>query len=953
MKSWKKPTPEQVDRAIALLVRVEQYRYFFDHLENPEWIPFLRSKGFFKSPPNIQRDEKKGTIKFPPWPESRYLARMASKAPEQVLEVLLQIPETDNISIHEDFIDAFLRMPPNLTKLIEPVKKEIKWLSQQNHLYFPLPEKLGALIVHLAKGGEVDTAIKLARSLLEIFPESKESPHRLEARFDSWDYEDILKKYIPELANTTPWQTLELLCNLLETAIRLSHPDLEENNPEDFSYIWRPAIEDHEQNRSFGDFKDLFVTAVRNVAKQIVSEKLIQPSDVVNYLEKRPFKVFKRIALYLLWHFGEISQIEVCLTDKSLFEDLSFRHEYALLARDYFKKVSQEAQQKILSWIEKGPDLANFEKRWKERHKKSPTQKDKERYLEHWQRDRLALMKASLSPKWKAFYDSLVAKYGEPEHPDFASYSVSWVGPASPKTQEELLQMSIDEIVAFLKSWTPSVTDGFAPTPSKEGLGRILSKIVSEKPTQFAEKALAFKDLDPTYIRHLLSGLNEAVKANKTFDWKPVISLCQWVVTLSREIPERVSEMMDQDPHWGWARKEIAHLLESGFKKAETEISFELRNEVWAILEPLTDDPEPTPEYENKSSMKPINLSINTVRGQAIHTVIQYALWCRRNFQKLPNGEEKVLGGFKKMPEVREVLEKHLNPEVDSSLTIRSVYGQKFPLLVFLDEKWAKSHVSKIFPSEKDNHIFWEVAWGAYIAFWRPYDEVFEILYKEYEKAVNKIGTWDSKKLHPPHIDEALAKHLMTFYWRGKIAIDDPIFKTFWDKTSEEVSAYAIKLIGRSLKRTEGEVSSVILERLKALWEVRLQIAKESEHPEKYKKEIASFGWWFISDKFDEKWVIGQLFEALKFSSSIDPDYLVIEKLAVLASNYPKESILCLNIMVEGDQEGWKVYRWRGQLKKLLLTVLKSHDPEAQELAKSLINKLLAKGHLEFRKFLN
>jgi len=446
---------------------------------------------------------------------------------------------------------------------------------------------------------------------------------------------------------------------------------------------------------------------------------------------------------------------------------------------------------------------------------------------------------------------------------------------------------------------------------------------------------------------------NEAVKANKTFDWKPVISLCQWVVTLSREIPERVSEMMDQDPHWGWARKEIAHLLESGFKKAETEISFELRNEVWAILEPLTDDPEPTPEYENKSSMKPINLSINTVRGQAIHTVIQYALWCRRNFQKLPNGEEKVLGGFKKMPEVREVLEKHLNPEVDSSLTIRSVYGQKFPLLVFLDEKWAKSHVSKIFPSEKDNHIFWEVAWGAYIAFWRPYDEVFEILYKEYEKAVNKIGTWDSKKLHPPHIDEALAKHLMTFYWRGKIAIDDPIFKTFWDKTSEEVSAYAIKLIGRSLKRTEGEVSSVILERLKALWEVRLQIAKESEHPEKYKKEIASFGWWFISDKFDEKWVIGQLFEALKFSSSIDPDYLVIEKLAVLASNYPKESILCLNIMVEGDQEGWKVYRWRGQLKKLLLTVLKSHDPEAQELAKSLINKLLAKGHLEFRKFLN
>lgn len=51
MKSWKKPTPEQVNRAISLLGQVQNVRYFFDKLENPEWIQPLYKKGYFSNPP--------------------------------------------------------------------------------------------------------------------------------------------------------------------------------------------------------------------------------------------------------------------------------------------------------------------------------------------------------------------------------------------------------------------------------------------------------------------------------------------------------------------------------------------------------------------------------------------------------------------------------------------------------------------------------------------------------------------------------------------------------------------------------------------------------------------------------------------------------------------------------------------------------------------------------------
>ena len=103
MPSWTIPTAEEVDRAIALLSYQEHRRYFFDRLQNPEWIGPLTSKGFFINPPESM-----------PWPESRYLSRMASVKPEAVLEVILNFPVTRNPSIHEDVIQAALGMPPKL-----------------------------------------------------------------------------------------------------------------------------------------------------------------------------------------------------------------------------------------------------------------------------------------------------------------------------------------------------------------------------------------------------------------------------------------------------------------------------------------------------------------------------------------------------------------------------------------------------------------------------------------------------------------------------------------------------------------------------------------------------------------------------------------------------------------------------------------------------------------------
>lgn len=950
MKSWKTPTPEQVDRAVALLVHPEQHRYFFDRLENPKWIGPLKSKGFFRNPPKPQRDEARGTIGFPPWPESRYLARMARLNPELVLEVLLEIPDTDNVRVYEDLADAALNMPPNLAaRLVERAKT---WARSPYQLL--LPEKLGALAAHLARGGEVDNALGLARVLLEVLPDPRADevsaedpiafPPEPKARFDTWDYEQILKKDFPEVVQAAGVQALHLLCDLLETFIRLSCRRSEDESPEDYS--WRPAIEDHAQNNPDGP-KNLLVSGIRDTVVSLANRKMTSIQELVELLEGRRWRIFHRIALHLLRQSPEAGRdlVAARLTDRALFNDSSMRHEYALLVGERFGILTLEQQQTILSWIEEGPDLQRF-KGAQEQYE------DAARYRKIWQRDHLAWFKTHLPEDWKRRYEALVAECGEPEHPEFASYTTSWVGPMSPKGVEELQTMTVPDIVEFLKTWKASENH---MTPSPEGLGRVLSSVVSQNPERFAREATSFQGLDPTYVRALISGLRDAAKEKRTFPWPPVLDLCRWVVDQPRKILGRHPKTRDADPDWGWTRKAIADLLSVGFEEGSWCIPFEYRSTVWEILHPLTNDPDPTPEHEARyggSNMDPATLSINTTRGEAMHATVRYALWVRRHLDKQADGKERGAHGFDEMPEVREILDGHLDVSRDPSLAIRAVYGQWFLWLVLLDPDWARTRVTQIFSAGESERTFRDAAWETYIIFCAPYDNVFEVLRDQYAAAVERLGEVTGGRRRLADADEQLVEHLMIFYWRGKLDEDEPngLLRQLWSRASDKLRGHALSFVGRALHETKDAIPVKVLQRLKKLWENRLAAAKEAPAPDSHKHELAAFGWWFVSGKFDDQWAMTHLAEGLKIAGKADPDHLVVERLAALVQRFPEEAVQCLEAVVRGDREGWSVYGWRDHGRMILAIALQ--DSKAKTAAEDLIHYLGSRGYSEFRDLL-
>lgn len=944
------PTPEDI-QTLRNHVPNNQvaFSYFFDRLNSPAWLRPLKDGGFFLQPPELEMDEERNTIQFPSWPESRYLARIAAKDPKTTHEIIMQIPETNNFRVYNDLADAALALPPKLAaSLIPKLKKGIDLPNPPL-----LPDKLGELMVKLALKGQVKAALDLAGFLLDILPDPRADDDTYKyllkprAHFGEWEYGEILKKYIPDLATSAREKCLVLLCKLLTNAIHFTSRDNKSDGINDNSSMWRPAIDEDPQNRP-DDIENLLVSAVRDTAYSGINTNR---KNILSIIESQSYKIFQRIGLYLRWKWPETDPENTLrlLTDPATLNDDNLWHEVYTLLNTRFGELSVECQRDYFDYIEKGT-IQQKKQALEEKPDTPVTDEQANQSASYWQYKKLYSIQAFLIGEWKRRFEILAEKFGEIEHPDFLFFmSEVWTGPESPKKPEDLKAMDIDELIAFLKSWKPS-DDRMSPSP--EGLGRDLTTVISSNPKRFAAESGKFKGLNPTYVRSLISGFRKAIEQKMRFNWKPIIDLCLWVVNQPRDIISKTSDNEDSDSDWGPTRQEIANLIKHGCSATNGKIPIKLRKQVWKVLVPLTDDPEPTLEYEAQyggSNMNPMTLSINTVRGEAMHAVVHYALWIRRYNDKKDNAEELKSAGFDAMPEVRDVLNRHLYIEFDKSTTIRSVYGESLAWLILLDRNWVINNLVRVFPKEAEFKELRDAAWDTYLLYGRTNLDIMDILENEYNYAVEQIDKEPDEVNELERPTRRLSEHLMLLYWYGKLSIqqdDDPLSK-FYTKAPISLRSHALGFIGRQLNNYKETIPADVIKHLRRLLEHRIQFVRETDKASAA-EELVTFGWWFISKRFDDTWAISHLEEVLKLAGKVEPDHEVVERLTVLANNMPFETVRCLRLMIEGDKEGWHIYHWQKQARLLLSTSIDSTNPEVRQTAIDVINRLGARGFLEF-----
>ncbi len=953
MKSYAKPTSEQVDATMPLLSSPQHEAYFFSRLESPLWIDPLAERDMFKYPPKAEYVTG-GGVRFPPWPPSRYLARMAPQAPAEVAAVLAKI-ETDNSSIIGDMVKAALAMPADVAASLVPstcraAREGTLWI------YF---KDASDLCVLLARGGQCDPALELAEALFApTFETGQEQPRRRDAHW----YEHGLKQVLPALAERKPRRFLPMLCDWLKAYVEAK----KQVDPHcDYTYLWRPAIEEHEHNKDY-DFAGVMVGFVREGFEVALRNGCLSLDEALQIVERYPHLIFKRIRLHLIGEFADQNPdlARQTILDPELFDKYRYKHEYAMLVGRRLDLLSPEQRDEWFGWIDAGPDMSHFDQSMQNLGRNAPTEEERREWVDDWKFQKLHWVRAHIDGARRDFYEKMLAQYGEPKRADInVRVSLGWVGDESRMTVDELTAMTFEQAVDAVSSWRPQGSCFMGPNIG--GLGSTFEQYVATNPEVFSTKARILVNRPAIFVRRFISGMSEAINAGRKIELPAVLDLCDWVVERPVEEQTTIRQMDERlvDENWQWTRDEISRFIQNVCRAESGDVPKYpldgLRQRMWNLIGPLCRDRGGSYVFRDISQDDPrvhdyLELAINSPRGKAVEAALEYAGWVANHLKQTEGKQEIVPGGFEAMPEVRDMLEWQIAPQ-NRSVAAMSVIGSRIGVIYWIDKEWLAENADRLF-SLKDIEQTpaaargW-AAWNAFLIWVRPHIECYRLFRSQFAYAVEQAAKVELTERSRDQPMQRLGEHLMLLYGRGQLGLDEDgsLLRRFVENSKPEIRRYAIGFVGQSLD-ADAAVPAEIIERFQKLWDVYWAGPGRKDTQEAPNAWL--FGTWFSCGKFPDAWALDRLEEFVKVNPITEPDRAVAEKLAEIAHVDVVKSVRILDKMVRADREGWRIHGWLDSAKRILEQARRTPG-EACEEALALIDFLGRRGYTEFGKLLS
>lgn len=940
-----------------LLDDADLRREFFQLLKSPAWLEPLDRAGFFEHPQAPERVE--GGVRYPVWLASQYLARMATHAPQEVAVIFSRL-KIENPSVLIDILNAANKMPADVAASLVPticeaIEAGALWLHFSNATNF---------CVQLATESQTDAAMTLAKTLFAPqFGQGEEEPSR---RDKHW-YMEGLKKVVPVLTAKAPNRFIGDLCDWL-TALITAKKHTDPDSGSDYSDVWRPAIEEHEQNRTY-DFAGEMVGFVRQAFEQAISDghlTLDVGLAIVDAVGKESgFSIFERLRVHLINCFAEQApdSARLVMMDRDKFDESDVKHEYAMLMGQRFPMLSQEDRDAWFGWIDAGPDMSSFDASSKSYAGREPNDDDRQNRIHYWQFNRLHWIRDHLDGGRLDFYKKMFAEHGEPLLADLNSYHSSGWGYESPFTLEELSNLSFDEALDKVNTWRPESARGFSRGPEIEGAAETFGQYVSGKAAEFSAHAEMLEGCQPIYVRTFLGKMTEAVQVGE-IDVSAVLRLCRWVVEqpLGSDADEDAAARKMVDKGWRWAREEICRFVETMCKAVSEEgpryaIS-DYRETIGGLLEHLTRDPAESniadeAERQNPRTYDFLTSAINSPRGKGVDALVAYARWVAEHVQREEAGRKIVPNGFGDMPEVKAMLEWQIAAE-NASCEASAVIGAYISLFYRIDPSWVTENASKIFDlaaiEREPTRAFGWAAWNTFLVWGQAHVDFYRMLRSQYVYAVEHL----SEAVLPPNARETplhhLGEQLVILYGRGNLVAndDEQLLFQFLRAASSDVRSQTIAFVGQSLGNDE-RVPDAVMERFQKLW--------DWYWPEWGQKDVQArpqsglFGSWFTCKQFPVEWRLERLEAFLTSLPMPESAEQIVEHLADIADTHVETATRILDLMVRADKEDWRAYAWHDPAKKILESALRGNEVE-RGMASQLIDYLGRRGYVEFGELL-
>jgi hypothetical protein len=446
-----------------------------------------------------------------------------------------------------------------------------------------------------------------------------------------------------------------------------------------WSWVFRPAVEDHEQNHDWRSADNCLVEGFRDVLLAWSDEDPASAKPFVENLVRDDLQMLRRIGIHTLRvRWSSLRSIYSKAIRAQLFDAANI-HEYYGLLKDHFsdfddkeKKATLAALRKLT--VGKGEDVESF-------------RRQQARWLE-------SMATSGYAPAQKWLAQLRADGFGfRSDHPDFNSYmEASWTGHGpSPYPPEELIAFVEDgSIIRHLTAFKPG---NLWKGPTIEGLGESLKQAVVTTPERFARKLQLFVDIEHHYQNALIEGFKrswESAKADSSDEvWADIWPL---LLTFFEQLVAKSGNAAFAESGNGadWQVSLLADVLRSGTADDEHAYAPALLPRGWSIIEGLLGAAEgvarPDPDAMTQA--------INSPKGRTIEALWSHVLReCRLADQARGTHADE-------WNRMRGVIDRELAACAGANYEFSTLAGAYIANLDYLDHEWLKSKLGEIFSVE-------------------------------------------------------------------------------------------------------------------------------------------------------------------------------------------------------------------------------------------------------------
>ena len=964
----RKPAPSitDMDRVLDLAERNgANYTFFFKHVQEPTWIPILKKQGFFDRPSAGELHED-GQLRFRLWQPLLFLQRVANAAPDQVVDILANLPETDNprtshricvIASEMDDIESSLKLSP--------------WVNTYIKSSNSLDSRPIIDLLHRWRGG-ADDARAAALDLMKLVvrfhpdPESDAKKERRKVkqepldfltfnpepspRFSEWDYRQLLERGVRPLAEVEPFQVASILIN---ATTRMIHLSSYQDNDEAISWVRLDQADE-----IFSDFSTTLIHALTYACESVYRNAPNSVEDLDRSLRNRPWKLFERLRQHLYAKNPSdqtLPWIREFILKHTDYAGVSYDYEFQQMLRtacEHFGSslLSAEEWSKIFDEILKGPS-----QKWYPVVTGFSGAHFTEEGAENWQRfhhrKKLRPFANLLFGLHQTYYRELESKFSDISLSDedylpYRSGPGGFVSYVSPQSRDRLALQEDENLLTFINEWEDEHED------SEDWLKRITIRGLADEFQILFRDVICFqgerlnfwmenrdKIERPIYVKAIVQAFQEHIREHH-FQWlDDSFEFCQWVLTHPDEGSDdgvQRHEDFREHPDWGSSRWAVVDFVATCLDE-KVGIPFNTKHSLGRILTALCNQfdwrlDRSEPFFSSRDDQ--IDEAINNTRSRSLLHLIGFGIWIRRH---APDD---------KLYEITSVLEERFGIDAEFPFTMpeRALLGSQFGNLFALNQDWATEHRQKFFPQE--DQLTWVEAFGNFLILNHSCSPFFEILKNDYEFAIDCLSELGKVKSSGKNALDRLGQHLFDYYAWGFYSLngEGSLLEKFYSNSSDDRERWAnlFNHVGSSLSRSRKALEKDLMDRVDAFFHWRFQ---EGE-PE----ELRLFGFWLKADCLDPDWRLDALMKLLNLEQWKDRRFFfMLESLEGMLGSHKGKVVECFARITETLNHG-SLYP-RDAVRAIVVAGLSSEDESINRDAERARENLLRGGEFDLSDF--